>query len=216
MTFLRRVRRRPRARRRDDAARDQQGDVRRMTDEPGDIILAGAGAAHRRRSRSRSRASPSSELGRPAAGRVVVGVRVRTAAGGRRRAGADGRRTSRSRAVGRRRAAAGARPRRARLGAARAALVVPDSVARVSLLPFEQLPRASRRSRSADALAAQEGDAVSDRRGAGQPLSRAHDGHGAIDVGRRRGPPRRDRAVRGGRRRRRACTPASSTWRAST
>ena len=85
MTFLRECAVGRGARRRDDAARDQQGDVRRVRTECCASLLARSGAADRSRSRSRSRRVTVVELGRSAARPSVVGYATEPLPDGRSR-----------------------------------------------------------------------------------------------------------------------------------
>ena len=96
-------------------------------------------------------------------------------------------------------------------GRGASALVVPDPVAKVSLVRFEQVPAARAGSRSAHPLAGAEGGAVPDRGGAGQLRAagvRAADGQEFVVVA---GAARRRRASTRRSARRPARTRASST-----
>ena len=150
-----------------DAARDQQGDVRRMSVFSDWLSLRNApppGVAVEIAAQRVSAASLEMRGGRPVVAAHAVEplpegalVPSLTAANMRDR-------TAVLAALGRVLERVG-RPRR--IG-----LIVPDPVAKVSLVRFEQVPRARAGSGSADSLAGAEGGAVSHRRGAGQLRAR--------------------------------------------
>ena len=122
----------------DDAARDQQGDVRRMSTLSTRFAAGRDAAAGRGRDRRQPRVG--GEPSTCAAGRAIVrGARGRAAAGRRARAVADATEHPRSR----RRSSARVGRVLERLGRPRrVGLVVPDPVAKVSLVRFEQVPAA--------------------------------------------------------------------------
>ena len=142
----------------DDAARDQQGDVRRMSPLPS--FLDQSAAVGRRRDRLGPRDGGARSRGRAAARIVGGATRSSRCRAGVVDAGAERAATSTTRAalVAALRSALdklGSRPRRV-------ALVIPDTAAKVSLLRFEKVP-ARVGPRSADSLADAQGGAVQAR-----------------------------------------------------
>ncbi len=147
----------------DDAARDQQGDVRRMSllvlvrDAPPPDVAVEIAAG--------PRLGRGARVARRPAGRR--GARRRAAAAGRARAVADRaeHRTTAPAVVGGARRACSSS-----VGGGRGASAssCPISVAKVSLVRFEQVPARAAGSRSAGPLAGAEDGAVSDRGRAGQ------------------------------------------------
>ena len=172
MRFLRESRGRARDAGPDHAARDQQGDVRRMSARPR------PGTPRRRWFASSPPPSVAVEIG---AGRVTAVGRSATSAA-RRRSPAhaterlpdglvapslDDAQPHRSRPPSpppSQRVLDGASAREPR----RVALVIPDGAAKVSLVRFEKVPAQGRRSRAAGALAGAQDGAVPDRAGAGR------------------------------------------------
>ena len=146
----------------DHAARDQQGDVRRMSLFTS--LRDSAGARRRRGDRAPTacrRASLEWRGGQPVVS-AHASSRCPTARSSPSLTAAN---IARSRGGRRPRSAACSN---ASAGPRRIGLVVPDAVAKVSLVRFEQVPAARAGSRPAGALAGPEGGAVPDRGGAGQ------------------------------------------------
>ena len=218
MTFLRESRGRAGAGRHDDAARDQQGDVRRMRPP----------CPHRHPwfappppdGRDRDRQPPRDGRRSWPAARAAPAVSAYATEPLPRRAPScpalDGRRTSRTPAVVADALRARARARRPRGRRAASRWSCPTASRACRCCRSSRCRPRRARSRAADPLAGAEGHAVPDRGGAGHVTSPRQHGDGGRDARGRRRAARRDRAVRGRRRRRWASTPASSIWRAST
>ena len=142
-----------------DAARDQQGDVRRMSPLPS--FLDQSAAVGRRRDRLGSGDGRVARRGRAAAGSSAR-TAIERLPRGRGDAGAQRASTSTTRRAWSRRCVR--RSTSSGRGQRRVALVIPDTAAKVSLLRFEKVPAAVG-PRSADSLADAEGGAVQARRG---------------------------------------------------